>query len=160
MDDKQSFQKVTAITTLLAGPLAWLSLVVGLIGVEYDFEVFSDVNSLIAIGSEAAELIRWSLLLNMIGSYLLLIPLLIFLRAWLKKDSPIFVDFYSLCGLLFLLLGAVGAAISASVWPKLINEFAGATASQQETLAIVFRTVAGVTEEGIQSSIQNFPAAI
>jgi hypothetical protein len=54
----------------------------------------------------------------------------------------------------------VGAAISASVWPKLINEYVGASAGQQEVLATIFRAVAGVTEEGIQSTIQNVPAAI
>ena len=160
MNDRRSFQKVAAITTLLSGPLAWLGLIVGLMGVGYDFEVFSDVNSLIAVGSEAAGLIRWSLLLNMFGSYLLLMPLLLFLWAWLKEDSPLFVNFYTLSGLLFLLLGAVGAAISASVWPKLINEYVGASAGQQEVLAAIFRAVAGVTEEGIQSTIQNVPAAI
>ena len=160
MNDKASFQRVAGITALLSGPLAWLSLVVGLIGVEYDFEVFSDVNSLIAIGAEAAGLIRWSLLLNLFGAYLLLVPLLIFLWYEVRGERPLFADFYSLSGLIFLLLGAVGAAISASVWPKLINEYAQASAGQQEVLATIFRTVAGVTEEGIQSAIQNIPGAI
>ena len=71
MNLDKSFQRWTGIFAILAGILALLSLIVGLAGVNYDFEVFSDTSSLIAAGTAAAGFIRWSYWLNMLGNYLL-----------------------------------------------------------------------------------------
>ena len=61
MNIDDSFQRLTGVLAILAGILALLSLVVGLAGVGYDFEVFSDTSSLIVAGTVAAA---WSFLIE------------------------------------------------------------------------------------------------
>lgn len=158
--DIRRFQRLAGLATVIAGPLSIVSLIVGLSGVGYDFEVFSDVSALIAAGDRAAGLIRWSFLLNLFANYLLLLPVAVLLWRWLRGRSPLFADFYTLCGLIFLLLGAASAAVSSAVWPLLIREYTGAAPTQQEALGLIFRAVSEATEGGLQSAVQNFPGAI
>lgn len=160
MSVSRSFQRLTAIATLLSAPLAWGSLIVGLSGVGYDFEVFSDANLLIKAGEGAAALIRWSLLMNLFGNYLLLIPLVIFLWYSLRSEDPLYTSLYSVAGFIYVLCGALGASILSALWPKLMLEYAQAGAAQQETLLLAFTTVTGIAQDGIQGVVQNIPAAI
>ncbi|MEM7034737.1 MAG: DUF4386 family protein [Chloroflexota bacterium] len=160
MDDTHKFQRVTAIAAILALPAAWGGLIIGLMAVGYDFEVFSDTHTLIAIGSEAANLIRWSLILAMFGNYLLLIPLALFLWHWLRPHSPLYATFYTLGGLMYIFLGAMGGAIMTVVWPLLINEFAQAPEAQKETLVMLFQVITRLAEGGFQGALQNIPGGI
>lgn len=160
MNNTQSFQRLAAIAAILSAPLAWGSLFVGLSGVNYDFDVFSDANLLIKAGEGAAALIRWSLYMNLFGNYLLLLPLVIFLWYWFRSENQLHTSLYSVAGLIYVLLGAIGAAILAAVWPKLIAEYAQAAATQQETLLVVFKAVTGIAQDGIQGVVQNIPAAL
>ena len=70
---------------------------------------------ILALGPASAPILRWSYSLSMIGAYLLLIPL----AAWLgsarstASDPPL--RLYTICGLAYLGLGAVGAALLANV---------------------------------------------
>ena len=160
METNQSFQRLAGILAIIAGILALLSLVVGLAGVSYDFEVFSDPSALIAAGADAAQNIRWSFWLNMLGNYLLLIPLALLLFHWFKATNEMFVQLYTASGLLYLILGAAGAAILATTRPFLIDAYAVATPAMQEILIIEFQVVTAVAEEGLQGVIQNLAGAV
>lgn len=155
-----SFQRWTGILAIVAGVLALLSLVVGLAGVEWDFEVFSDTSSLIAIGSAAAGFIRWSYWLNMLGNYLLLIPLALLLYQWLTPINLDYTRLFTASGLLYLVLGAAGSAILASAWPFLIEQYEVASQAQQEILQLDFQVVNAIAEEGLHGVIQNLAGAV
>ena len=155
-----SFQRWTGILAIVAGVLALLSLVIGLAGVNYDFEVFSDTSSLIAAGATAAGFIRWSYWLNMLGNYLLLIPLALFLYQWLQANHPAYTQLFTASGLLYLALGAAGSAILAAAWPFLIEQFETATAVQRDFLIIEFQVVNAIAEEGLHGVIQNIAGAV
>lgn len=160
MAKSYNFQRLAAIAAILSGLLAWGSLVVGLSGVGYDFEVFSDANLLIQAGAEAATLVRWSLLMNLFGNYLLLTPLALFLWYWLRSEDPLYTTLYSVAGLIYILCGALGAGILAAMWPQIMTDHAQADGAQQETLLALFKTVTGIAQDGIQGPVQNVPAAI
>lgn len=160
MQPNHSFQRWSGIFAILAGILALLSLVIGLAGVNYDFEVFSDPSSLIAAGANVATYIQWSFWLNMFGNYLLLIPFALFLYQWLKSVNHAYAQLYTVSGLIYLLLGAAGAAILASSWPFLIETYAVSTAAMQEILVVEFQLVSTIAEGGLQGVIQNLAGAI
>ncbi len=160
MNANRSFQRLTGILSISAGILALISLAVGLAGVNYDFEVFSDTSSLIASGSTAASYIRWSYWLNMLGNYLLLIPLALFLYTWLEPLNRPYAQLYSISGLLYLILGAAGSAVLAAAWPYLIEQYETASAVQQEFLTMEFQVVNAIAEEGLHGVIQNLAGAI
>lgn len=155
-----SFQRTTGILAILAGLLALLSLVVGLAGVSYDFEVFSDTSSLVAAGSAAASFIRWSYWMNMLGNYLLLVPLALLLHQWLQSTSRSYSLLFTASGLLYLGLGAMGSAILAAAWPFLIEQYATAPAAQQSFLILAFQVVNAIAEEGLHGVLQNAAGAI
>ena len=45
MNSEKSYRQTTAVLAALAGILALLSLIIGLAGVDFDFEVFSDTSA-------------------------------------------------------------------------------------------------------------------
>ncbi len=154
------FQRLSGLLAVVAGPTAWASLLVGLSVVNFNFEQFSDPRSILALESTAVPLLRWSFFLSMFGSYLLLIPLAICLGSILGSPGDPTVRFYTFCGLIYLVLGAVGAAILAAVWPSLIT-LAGRTSSQEEgTILIAFTTATQIAEDGLQGVVQNLAGGI
>lgn len=157
MNANNSFQRLTAVLAIVAGIAALLSLVVGLSGVDYDFEVFSDPSSLIAAGTTAAALVRWSYWLNMVGNYLFLIPLALFLYHWLGAENNLFAQLYTISGYTYMLLGAAGSAILAAAWPFLMEQYA---ATQQADLITHFQVVTAIAETGLHGVIQNFAGAV
>lgn len=160
MQRNHSFQRWTGILAIIAGILALLSLVVGLAGVQYDFEIFSDPSSLIAAGADVAQNIQWSFWLNMLGNYLLLIPLALFFYQWLSSENPAYIQLFTASGLIYLLLGAAGAAILASAWPFLMKTYAAAAPATQAGLVVDFQLVSAIAEGGLQGVIQNLAGAI
>jgi hypothetical protein len=154
MDDSIKFQRFAAITTLVAIPLAIGQAVTSLMAVNYDGGLWSHPSAIIAIGAAQAQILRWSMLLDVFGDYLLLIPLMLFLGSWLKPRSPNFVTFYTLCGLAYPLIGSLGAITLAAVLPPLIAQYAQAAASQRETLQIIFDSFMNVVYLGLWNPLE------
>jgi hypothetical protein len=155
-----SFQRLTAVFAIIAGIAALLSLVVGLHGVGYDFDVFSDSSALIAAGTTAAGFIRWSYWLNLVGNYLFLLPLALLLYQWTKPAQPEFAQLFTVSGLVYVLLGAAGSAILAATWPYLMEEYALGTAVSQPILAANFQLATAIAEGGLHGVVQNLAGAV
>lgn len=155
-----SFQRLTAVLAMIAGVCALLSLVVGLQGVNYDFDVFSDSSALIAAGATAAGFIRWSYWLNMVGNYLFLLPLALLLYQWTKPVQPEFARLFTASGFIYILLGAAGSAILAATWPYLMEQYGGETAVNQTILAANFQLVTAVAEGGLHGVVQNLAGCV
>jgi hypothetical protein len=160
MASENSYQKTVGILAAVAGVLALVSLVIGLAGVDFDFEVFSDSSALIAAGADTAVFIRWSFWLNMVGNYLFLVPLALLLYQWLRSDSPGFSQLFSGAGLIYLVLGAAGSAILAEVLPYLMEQYAQATAAQFDFLTTDFQVANTIAESGLHGVLQNFCGAV
>ncbi len=160
MTDAVSFQRLAGVTAVLAAALAVASLFVGLVGVNYDFEAFSGAEAILSAGAASADYIRWSLILNLFGNYLLLTPAALFLWQWLRPRSPLFADFYTLSGLLFIFIGGIASGVLAAVWPDMITDYAAASASERDVLGTVFLNFTRAMENGLQGPIQNISAAL
>lgn len=160
MSTNKTYQKISGELAIVAGVFAFLSLIVGLMGVNWDFEVFSDPTTLIASGTRAAGFIKWSHWLNMLGNYFLLFPLALILYRWLKPNNELSAQIFTASGLVYMLLGAAGAAILAAARPYLIDQYAQATAAQQGLLILDFQLVNAIAEAGLQGVLQNLAGAI
>ncbi len=148
----RSFQRVAGLLAVIAGPLAWGSLALGLSAVGFDFERFSDPSSLLTLGAAGAPIIRWSFFLSMLGAYLLLVPLVVWLGATLAAARPgpaLTAWCYAGCGVAFLVLGALGAAILGAVWPALMV-----------AQALAFTTATQIAEDGLQGLVQNIAGGV
>lgn len=153
------FARFAGVLALIAAPLSWLSLVIGLLAVQWDFDTFADSGRLLQVGEAAATLLRWSYWLSSFGSYLLLLPILIWLHHRLREGDELFARWYTLCGLGYLLLGGTGAAILAAVWPFLINA-SQVAAVPQDTLALLLEFSTELAEGGLQGLIQNVAGGV
>ena len=161
MKSDQSFQKVVGWLAIAAGVLAFGSLLVGLAGVSWDFEQFSEPASLIAIGAAGARFIGWSFWFNMFGNYLLLLPLVLWLYLWLRDEHEAGALLYTLGGIFYILLGAAGAAILAAAYPVLIEAFGQTTIEAEQGLLLAdLRLVQAIAEAGLQGVGQNFAGAV
>ena len=160
MSRAEPFQRLAGVLAIVAGPLAWASLVVGLSVVDYDFERFSDPQAILNLGPAVAATIRWSFWLSMCGSYLFVIPVTMWLSSTLRIADQQIVRWYTLCGLSYLGLGAMGAALLAAVWPLLISLYATAAPEQQASVLISFTTATAIAEDGLQGVLQNVVGSV
>lgn len=160
MKNERSFQRLVAVAAILSAPLAFGSLVLNLAAVDFDFEVFSNMAAFITVGAGGANLVRWGMVLDTFGYYLLLAPAAFFLWHWLKPKGPTRVGFYTSCGLAYMLIGAIGAAILAAVWPPLINAYAGASGQQREILEAAFGVVTNMVYGGLWGLLEGIPGGV
>lgn len=93
---------------------------------------------LVAVGATKATLFRLSLVADMVGSYLLPIPLALHLRAR-YRDQPS-ADVATVAALVYGLAGALTAAALAIAGEGLIRDHASASAADQAAIATSFRS--------------------
>ncbi len=149
MNDQTTFRRIAAISTIVAGPAALASFFIVSLAVAFDFELMNDTAALLSLGAEAAEIFRWGEVLGAFGFYLLLVPAALFLWRWLRPQSANLVDLYTVLGLAYLFIGAVGAALRASVLPAMMAAYAEAPAADQAAIAADFRTMTVVIFIGL-----------
>lgn len=160
MHRSRSFQRVAGLLAVIAGPLALGGLALGLSAVNFNFDQFSDPNVILELGAAPAVVLRWSFLLSMVGSYLLLLPLAMWFGNTLAEPTNLPLRWYTFCGLGYLTLGALGAAILAAVWSQLITLYSSASGDQQTAIRTAFITATSIAEDGFQGVVQNIAGGI
>lgn len=154
MNDHQSFQRLTAGITILA-VICYLSSVLLLLAVmNYSFSAEAFSGAMIFTGSRGANLLRWGMIFDVFGSYFLFAPLALHLWSWLKPRSPNYVTLYTLCGLAYILIGSMGAIVLSTVLPPI--DYAQASASQRETLQVVFNSCLNAVFLGLWNPLEVF----
>jgi hypothetical protein len=131
MRDRDSFQRWAAVAAIVSAPLALASIFLPLPAIDYDVAAFADPLSLLRRGAAAAGLMRASLLADMLGYYLLIAPLLMVLRTWLEPRASAWSRLYTGCLLVYVVVGAAGAAMLATASPRLMLAHAAATSADQ-----------------------------
>jgi hypothetical protein len=109
--------------------LASVGLLLAVMNFSFSIEAFS--GAMLSIGSRGANLLRWGMIFDVFGSYLLFVPLALHLWSWLKPRSPNHVTFYTLCGFAYILIGSMGAIVLSAVLPPLIHDYSQASATQR-----------------------------
>jgi hypothetical protein len=153
MNDSMKFQRLTALSVLVAVPLAIASAVL-LLAAGFDLQAVNNPVLMLTIGSSRASLLRWGMILDVFGYYLLLAPLTLYLWSWLKPHSYNLITLYTLCGLAYSLIGAMGAIVLSAVLPPLVNDYAQASPQLRETLQIVFSSFMSAVYLGLWNPLE------
>jgi hypothetical protein len=143
MNDHQSFQRFAALAAIISSTLALGSIVhvvSGMAAIDFNTDVTFWLSSL-STGADGARELRQGMILDMFSYYLPLLPVALFLWRWLGSRNPNWVLFYTSCGLGYILIGSIGAAILAAVHPPLINAYAQASVEQRPVLETVFSAI-------------------
>ena len=152
MNDHQSFQRFAALAAIISFPLALGNIVLSSMATDFNMEASTNLAfwlSWLSIGADGARLLRWGLILDMLSYYLPLLPVALFLWRWLGPRNPDWVLFYTSCGLGYILVGAIGAAILAAVHPPLISAYAQAPVEQRPVLEAVFSAIGNMVYGGM-----------
>ena len=149
MSDHHSFQRFAAVTAIVSFPLTLASVVLSGIAQNFSPDMTANPALMLSIGASGTNLLRWGMILDMLGYYLPLLPVALFLQHWLRPRSPNWVRFFTICGLGYIFIGAIGAATLAAVQPPLINLYAQASVDQRYVLETIFSTIWNMVFGGI-----------
>jgi hypothetical protein len=160
MNDHQSFQRFAALAAIISFPLTLGSIVLSGMALDFNMEASTNPALLLSVGADGASLSRWGMILDMLGYYLPLLPVALFLWRWLGPRDPDWVLFYTSCGLGYILIGAIGAVILAAVHPPLISAYSQSSVEQRPALETVFSAVWNMVYGGMWNILGELLAGI
>jgi len=161
MNGHPSFQRFAALAAIISFPLALGGIVLSGMAIDFKFmDAVTNPTLWLAVGADGANLLRWGMILDMLSYYLPLLPVALFLWRWLRSRNPDWVLFYTSCGLGYILIGAIGAAILAAVHPPLINAYTQASVEQRPVLETVFSAIGNMVYGGIWNILEVLLAGI
>lgn len=155
MNNDASFQRLAAVTSILATLLACGSIGVQALVLGVNTDPFSNPASILMTGANGANLFRWGMILDIFGYYLLLVPLALLLWSRLQPKGMNLVTLYTFCGLAYILVGAIGAATLAAISPPLIEGYGHASAQQQQMYEVVFSGFINVVYVGLWNLLES-----
>ncbi len=158
--DDRSFHRAAAIAAILSLPLAAGNLLAMFATVHFNPDGMTDPLILLHAGRGGATLWRWSMILDILGYYLPIVPLIILLRSSLRDERPNWIDLSALCLLAYCLIGASGGAILATAVPTLIREYATAQPTHQASLQAVFTGYTDGIYRGLWNLLEELLAGI
>ncbi|HET7676461.1 MAG TPA: hypothetical protein VFK38_01260 [Candidatus Limnocylindrales bacterium] len=143
MTDMDVLRRLAKISALLAVVVGIVSTLAAFAAFGWDAEatVFGHPQAILGRGPEAALLFRWAFLGDMFYSYLLLVPLALFLHRRLRDRRPWLADLGLAGGLAYIFLGGAGAAILATAGSTLIEAYATAAPAERPAIATSYGLV-------------------
>ena len=93
------------------------------------------------------------MILDMLGYYLLLLPVIFLLHDWIKTKSA-WNQLITFDGIDYVLVGAIGVSILTIVWPYIITAYPGAAPALQEILKANFQFVNDMVYGGMWNLLE------
>jgi hypothetical protein len=152
-------QKTIGIISILSGLLALASIIAGLIGVNYNSDAFSDPLLILTTPGTNIGAARYSMIFDMFGYYLLLLPVIYLLQEWIKTRSA-WSNVITFSGLAYILIGGIGAAILAIAWPSILSAYPAATPDTQLILKNNFKFINDMVYGGMWNLLEILLAGV
>lgn len=134
--------------TVASGIVAFISLFLLAGAVNFNFDFFADPGLIFSIPEVSPSMLKWSMIADVFGFYLMLLPVLIYVYEWTKGRTP-WSRVFAICGIAYILMGAVGASILSTTWPVLLDSYPGASLEQQEVIKATFTAISMVITGGV-----------
>jgi hypothetical protein len=157
---EQTFQRVAAVGALVGVAFAIASALLEIVAIPDASDPASAFPAVITHGRTAGTLFHFSMVSDMLGYYLLLIPLAIFLWRWLRSQSPLLCAVSTTAGLSYCLMGAAGAIVLGTVLPALGDQYSAASGAQREVLLATGTAVANAVYQGIWNTLDAITAGV
>jgi hypothetical protein len=146
-------KSIIGLLTILSGILALACMVVGLIATQFDAEAFANPVSILGMKDVSANQMRLFMLLDMAGYYLLLLPVL-FLFHRMMEQKTAWASMFTSLGFGYVLIGAMGAAALAVLWPNLIERHAAAPLNLKEIYRADFQLMTEFVAKGMWNYLE------
>jgi len=148
----------TGLAILLSVPSSWAFFVA--FGGDVEAAVFGEPAAILGGGASAAALLRWGAILDMFYSYLLLVPLALYLHRRLRPIKPWLADLGTIGALAYIVVGATGAAILATVGSSLVEAHAVADPAQRVAIATSFDVLRNIVYFGMWQMLDPITAGV
>ena len=133
----------------------------GLRAVNFDLEAMGDPSGAITGGEAAASFGQLAMLSDVLGFYLLQIPIALFLWRRLRSESGAIIDYATVAGVLYCLTGVIGAAILSVAFPFLIASYENAPDPLTQQSAVqLFALFSEVVNLGLWGRVEFLLAAV
>ncbi|MBL7844929.1 MAG: hypothetical protein JNK44_13765 [Cyclobacteriaceae bacterium] len=146
-------KQAVALITIMAGGLALACLLLGFVATEFDDEAFANPAKILNMPSVNVNHLRWFMILDMFGYYLLLLPVIFFLHRQLAQTTA-WASMLTSMGYGYVLVGAIGASVLAVVWPELITQHRLAEPAMKEILKADFLLITNVVVKGFWNYLE------
>jgi hypothetical protein len=149
-------RRTAAWLAILALPLAYANVGLALVAVDFDFAAFGDFEGgfrMIAGRPDGAGLVRWSMIADMLGFYLMLVPLALVLWDRLREKNRQLSTVSTLFGLGYLFFGAAGAAVLSVVLPDQLNAYAQTAVAERQVHQLMFLTFSSAIYDGVWGTL-------
>ncbi len=156
---ERSFARMAGVLAIVSLPLAVGNVLAMLATVHFDVSGMTKPLVLLHAGAAAGGLWRASMVLDIAGYYLAIVPLVLLLRSWLRPLAPAWVDLWSWCLLAYCLVGAIGGAELATALPTLMRDYA-VDASRRAPLQAVFTGYTDGVYRGMWNLLEEFLAGV
>jgi hypothetical protein len=161
MNGTDAFRRAVAVITIVAAMLAIASIPTSMAWMAPDLSsAFTDPAAGLRSGPGRETVARISMLLDMLGYYLLLVPVALYLRAWLRPRSTGLADVSTVAGLSYALIGAGGAAVLAMAAPYLLETYAVADGAHREAIEVVYPTLLTAVQHGLWMTLDPILAGV
>src|SRR5437899_1016709 len=155
MNNDASFQRLVAVTSILATLLAFGSIGFQAVVLGVNVDPFSNPTSILGVGANGATLFRWGMILDMFGYYLLLAPLALLLWSRLQPKGMNLITLSTFCGLAYMLIGAIGAATLAAISLPFIEGYGRASVQQHQMYEVVFGSFINAVYVGLWNLLES-----
>jgi hypothetical protein len=152
-NNTQRYQRRVGQLSILAGIVAFASFFFMAAGTAFHFEVFSEPEKILGMNDADSQYLKWSMILDMFGYYLLLLPALFYFKNYLKKKTA-WYQLLTWCGSAYIFLGAMGAAILSVVCPNLMVNYPISTAAEQTVILHQYRLVLEIVHGGMWNTLE------
>ena len=154
-----TYNRPVALLTILSGLTALGCTLLAAIAVNFHFEVFNNPSLMLTLPGLNMKAGRWSMILDMFGYYMLLLPVIYYLHDWMKNKTA-WSNIITFCGLAYVLIGAIGASILAVMWPQLTHNYTTVTPAAQEIVKANFEFINTMVYGGMWNLLEMFFAGI
>ena len=154
-----SYQKTAGILSITGGLTAIVGIYLFNGAANFDTTVFKNPRILLGRTDLDATLLKWSMIANMFGYYLLMLPAVFNFHQYLKTKTA-WNWLLGWSGATYVFMGAAGAAILSVVWQASIIEYPVATAAQQEIILRHFQLSGQLFYGGIWNTLEMVLAGI
>lgn len=160
MSRANAFRFLTAISAIVSAPVAFFASWLLREASNGDPRWFSEPWHVIEEGSAVASTLRVAGVAGMLGNYLLLGPLVIYLYRRLRSRGSGLARLSSSAGTLYVAIGALGSAILASSLPSLAVAWESASGADAQAIRWIFETLSRIVGGGLNGLLAMLMASV
>lgn len=161
----RNFRITAAWCALISMVLAFGTILVSAITLNMDAALFADaVNDnaqiVLPLLANNPTLAWWPSIFDFFGFYLLLLPMALYLHRLFKEEAPDWMNLFTVCGLGYILFGAMGAATLAVVFSAQAADYATTTGAVQQMHTLVFEAFGDAIQRAVWGILDPILAGI